>query len=645
MTPIPKPQPPKVRKSSPTPAAQVSPLLTRSRSGSGDGATYRSFLTAPSGQEVIAVIARELEDWLESKQRGSNDQIRLNTPPIALEIPDGASSWETRRREVQYLRGKIEGGNGLRLSMRETGKSDDGPTWTTRFTAFEPSDADVPGWVAIDITNDQDVFCRTPKIARSLVAALKLQDGSSQVFEGAHICFQDSQLAKVTASLTDEQRRYPIVMATTSGADLDVRDFTKQVDRWTRDLAGQAQVLVLTPELSALFNGALPEGLRVRPWTLRTFLPALDVANPSDWTRHRILSTQSLATRPDSQIRGIITNSARSAAHASTFPAQVDQVATQLLRRMRAESLFATREASRVALPASATAPLVAVQPQTTSILVSELQTQVLEALELTELTPEAIKHIHSVLARPAAEVDLLNEIIDEQDAELDEARSQLSATTNQLQFAEDYASELQSAVTDAEGENNNLRAVNAYLQGEVAKLNPQAAYSTPQPFQDVDDFFEIVDRLPELTHIVFTGDEDTVLQLSSGDRNGSEARNAWRALVSLNNYAQHHIDGKVRTFKDYVEGRGPADCQIRAGRCVPTESDSTVNQFGRTRIFPVPIEVNPSGRQMMLAHVRLGQSDTRAPRLHYFDAVDQTEKIFVGYIGPHLPNTRTSNA
>jgi hypothetical protein len=46
-----------------------------------------------------------------------------------------------------------------------------------------------------------------------------------------------------------------------------------------------------------------------------------------------------------------------------------------------------------------------------------------------------------------------------------------------------------------------------------------------------------------------------------------------------------------------------------------------------------------------MPAHFKAGQENTFAPRVHYFDDTDQTGKIYIGYIGRHLMNTKTKNA
>lgn len=43
-----------------------------------------------------------------------------------------------------------------------------------------------------------------------------------------------------------------------------------------------------------------------------------------------------------------------------------------------------------------------------------------------------------------------------------------------------------------------------------------------------------------------------------------------------------------------------------------------------------------------MAAHFKPTWTDTFAPRMHYFDDTDGTGKIYVGYIGRHLTNTKS---
>lgn len=410
---------------------------------------------------------------------------------------------------------------------------------------------------------------------------------------------------------------------------------------------------MLSEHATGMFNQVLPERLRTPAWTLHTYLPGLDPQNPEEGSRHRLLSTRSLANRPDGQIRGILTNTARIAAHASTFPPAVDEVTMLLKRRMRNDAIAARRShatgpvepASQVLLLRSSLSPATVVVAPTVESLAAVLEQQVLQVLGMDVLTDAAIAHVMERLSAPVADIDLLTAYIEEQDRDLDQARTAVAGATSRQEEAEDLADELQSLNTDLEGANTTLRDQNRYLQTELAKTNAAAAYALPTAPEELDDFFEIRERIDDLSHVVFTGDEDILLNLSGSDRHGSEARNAWRALVSLDSYARHHLAGLVKSFKEYTEGAGPGDCRIGAGKCVPTESETTVNQFGSYRVFPVPTDVESSGKVMMLAHIRLGQSDTRAPRLHYYDDVDGTGKIYVGYIGPHLPNTKTARS
>lgn len=60
-------------------------------------------------------------------------------------------------------------------------------------------------------------------------------------------------------------------------------------------------------------------------------------------------------------------------------------------------------------------------------------------------------------------------------------------------------------------------------------------------------------------------------------------------------------------------------------------------------RTFPVPVEVDTTGRIFMPAHLRLGQTGAVAPRMYFHDASASHNSIYVGYIGRHLENTQTS--
>lgn len=60
-------------------------------------------------------------------------------------------------------------------------------------------------------------------------------------------------------------------------------------------------------------------------------------------------------------------------------------------------------------------------------------------------------------------------------------------------------------------------------------------------------------------------------------------------------------------------------------------------------RTFRVPADVDPRGRIEMWAHFAPTGGGQTAPRMHYYADTRNTHKVYIGYIGPHLTNTKTN--
>ncbi|MFM8795082.1 MAG: tetratricopeptide repeat protein [Acidimicrobiales bacterium] len=74
-------------------------------------------------------------------------------------------------------------------------------------------------------------------------------------------------------------------------------------------------------------------------------------------------------------------------------------------------------------------------------------------------------------------------------------------------------------------------------------------------------------------------------------------------------------------------------------------ESEGTGNNpvFRAARTFPVPRTVDPSSRIYMPAHFKLPGTFPNVPRIHFtLDGLSSTGKVWVGYVGPHLENSRS---
>lgn len=109
----------------------------------------------------------------------------------------------------------------------------------------------------------------------------------------------------------------------------------------------------------------------------------------------------------------------------------------------------------------------------------------------------------------------------------------------------------------------------------------------------------------------------------------------------------RHEGDGKILNLMDYLSSPG-AGAMIARTRVAMGENDKIISHpvWFRSRVFPVPRWVSEDGQAFMGAHVRIGGGKPPAPRLHFLDDTSRTDelgRVYVGYVGPHLPNGHTN--
>ncbi|CAN3983011.1 hypothetical protein KPATCC21470_5714 [Kitasatospora purpeofusca] len=158
--------------------------------------------------------------------------------------------------------------------------------------------------------------------------------------------------------------------------------------------------------------------------------------------------------------------------------------------------------------------------------------------------------------------------------------------------------------------------------------------------------FTELMERLGEFPLLTFTGDQKAALALDElRCAGGGWARLTWDGLTALQEYAEAAVRGRAGgDFKQWCE-RTPAGChRFPPRKAVRGESRTVYShaKWKRERMLPVPECVDASRRAFMGAHLRIGGGRT-APRLHYLDDCSGSGRIYVGYIGLHLTNTRTN--
>ena len=69
------------------------------------------------------------------------------------------------------------------------------------------------------------------------------------------------------------------------------------------------------------------------------------------------------------------------------------------------------------------------------------------------------------------------------------------------------------------------------------------------------------------------------------------------------------------------------------------SETTDSTPKLRAARTFVVPATVDPAGQAYMAAHIKIQQGGVPCPRIHFHDdAGGPTGKVYVGYIGDHLP-------
>ncbi|MFJ1758022.1 hypothetical protein [Kitasatospora sp. NPDC088134] len=157
--------------------------------------------------------------------------------------------------------------------------------------------------------------------------------------------------------------------------------------------------------------------------------------------------------------------------------------------------------------------------------------------------------------------------------------------------------------------------------------------------------FGELVDRFGEFPLLEFTGDAKETLALDGQSDADGWAGLTWDGLTALQEYAAAAVRGEAGgDFKQWCEHTPPGCHRFPPRKAVRGESRTVAShgKWKRQRMLPVPPFVDSSCRAFMGAHLRIGGGGT-APRVHYLDDCSGSGRIYVGYIGLHLTNTRTN--
>lgn len=522
----------------------------------------------------------------------------------------------------------------------------------------------VESWAWVDLEfspveqDGEQVRPGSPRVVRDLMAVGDVHDAGVPL-TAEPLRITAAHVSELVEHIRSGDRHVPVMVFASDAQQAYDRD--RLAALLARDLAGVAAVFLLVDAVATeALAKALPDGFAVYGGALRTYLPGAG-ADGDEPSRHRILGRSSIA-----------------AMRSRAFPAVRDQVLllstqraapaeSEAIRRGMADLSPATDERRRPPLGATVS-PIVAwinilLHKVRSALGGDPINADVTTLSAAQEALEEEIEHL--VAVRHSGTPPLRSD-----DSTGTEDLAALTRTlanlTDEREVYEALLSDadIQARVAHARAEDDQL--TREYLELELAEvsrseadLRRRLAYLVERERErggrtvdDVDPIAapgSVADALNlarEHLPAVVLGDVDEVAA-ELDVHNGSElyAARTWAALLALNDYATARSRSDFAgSFFHWCQQQSDGAWGLSAAAVAMGESESVNDnpELRAKRVFTVPREVDPDGRAYMAAHIKIVKRGTPCPRLHFFDdAGGVTGKVYVGYIGEHLPTAR----
>jgi hypothetical protein len=614
---------------------------------------YRMLFTVPGRApgDVSTLAMEQLHAWLREKgyeadaiTAGKTVSLAGKAEGVFLERKEQDGSVATRTRIIEH------GSNGR---------------WTSDLTVHVPGSHGRDSVVWLDIDNPGSAegagisapWTGTPRLARRLLGVMPAFDTLAQLTDRP-IIVSGSEAEELVDVICDPDRR-GLVFVAGSNASLPLQPWLDLVSRLLKDTIGLAAAYVLDAEATETLSHALGRSHSVEPGTVRTFLPGADPASDLDALRHRVLTTDRIVRDDGARLARFLGWKAREATLENPLPNAVVRLSRAFehqLDTMLTDSLIIAEPSSspsaeeldsRLATAETAAADQ-AGQPG--------IAEQASRYLALHELTT-TILGTEELSASALAEMARLAQLGRQAAATQSVVMARLDDLQGRLAIAEEARQELARRLEDEQLEHAETAQIRwdaeklVLYQRHLLRTSGQAAVAWEPAPADGErarpgSFDDLLAAMPQLDRIAFTGDSNITAALDDHDPVGTWAGKAWDALNALNDYARASLAGQCKRDVDGYLRNTPDGCRtFPANRHASDESQDVQNnhRFSSARAFPVPDQVDTSGRVFMPSHFKIAQSGLISPRLHYLDDTARTGKIYVGYIGRHLPTKRTN--
>ncbi len=616
---------------------------------------YRTVLRLPADIDVVQLAEQEIEGWIAEKKITAKARRELAAGQFF--VPGVHQLSGSHTLSVAHA-DRSEDGSRRRL-YRFTEANDAGE-WQVDVVALDYSAESRRDDALVILSSRVDAPDATgevdpPRLVRRILERREILDSSTAVTAEPKLIHVDD-VAEVMTAITDPDRSVSVIVAASPGIDVNVQ-FRERVGQLTRKILGAAGVFVLTPDAQRELAGRLPASHAVPEGRVRTFLPQVDLEDPLDGRRHRVLRPSVFANAihggsVSRALQGVFAIETRAPRLSSPLPKDIRRAIESLASGL-AEITRAGRIEERARAARSARDVSTATVPSAESWRY-RIGTLLRKWLHIDgAVTDSDLDTLDDFIATQTATSETIFEDARKLEQELSAERER--AVDLQLEL-DDLSLDLADAADEAEAARRRIE----YLQRQLRDAGRYAeAYAEPDKdavWGAPDSIVELVERLqpssssPHMASslVIFTGDVAAAEEVQKRDQLGRYCSAMWEYVHVLYDYASLKASGAFSgSVRMYL-----IDESVLATKCPPQrhaakESDTVLSNasWRAERILPVPTSIAPTGRTLMEAHFRPTHRDAFAPRMYYYDDTDNSGKIYVGYIGKHLTNTKTKNS
>lgn len=273
---------------------------------------FRSLLRIDPGQQAVDAVIKHITEWSAQKEidldAGVPGRYELDYDNVVTVVREQAEDTTLYRwrRAHRYPR--------------------PGEVCRTTLTVVENPTEEGLLWTEIETVDDDRAgapcllpYMSVPRVLRELLAALNCRDGRTTTGAEPQWVGAD-HLPDLMDYLVDETRLGAVYVASQGQRDTDAfADWAVQVG-W--HVAGVGSFFLLDSAATLEFNEMVGRPHAVPPGTIRTYLPHVDLDDPHDPQRHRILGIGRITQSNPRRLAGILGTVARTKVTSTPLPAE-----------------------------------------------------------------------------------------------------------------------------------------------------------------------------------------------------------------------------------------------------------------------------------------------------------------------------------